>query len=318
MSTGIEAELRAALTERAHDVPARVEERLRGIDYRPRSRALDPRVALATGAGLAATGGVVVAIVGLGAGTSPAFAGWTAAPTQPAAEQTASAWERCTSQLAGTGGAPSGIPATGWQPVLTDTRGPFTAMILHSAGASATCFNGPSFTTIAANNTQSGGGASEHAISSGSSSGESAAAGAARSSTSVMRLGGNDAGPIGSATQSHLVTTSEQPYTFVQGQVASGVTGVTLVRSAGSDVQATVADGSFVAWWPGNAGVTSAQIASSAGVATQQLTFAAPLAPPVGLCKPSSSSTPSCAEEGSGSAGGNAVNPGPEGSRVEK
>ena len=57
MSTGIEAELRAALTERAHDVPAHVEERLRGIDYRPRSQALDPRVALATGAGLAATGG---------------------------------------------------------------------------------------------------------------------------------------------------------------------------------------------------------------------------------------------------------------------
>ena len=63
MSKGIEDELRAALTERAHDVPAHVEERLRGIDYRPRSRALDPRVALATGAGLAATGGAVVAIV---------------------------------------------------------------------------------------------------------------------------------------------------------------------------------------------------------------------------------------------------------------
>jgi hypothetical protein len=129
-----------------------------------------------------------------------------------------------------------------------------------------------------------------------------------------MGLGGNDAGPIGSATQSHLVTTSEQPYTFVQGQVASGVTGVTFVRSDGSDVQATVADGSFVAWWPGTAGATSAQIASSAGVATQQLTFAAPPAPPVGLCKPSSSSTSSCAQEESGSA----VSPGPEGSRMEK
>lgn len=313
MSKGIETELRAALTERAHDVPAHVEERLRGIDYRPRSRALDPRVALATGAGLAATGGAVVAIVGLGAGTSPAFAGWTATPTPPAAEQTASARERCTSQLAGARGAPSSIPATGWQPVLTDTRGPFTAMILRSAGASATCFNGPSFTTIAANNTQSSGGASEHVLSGSSSVGSGT--GGAQSSTSVMGLGGNGAGPIGPATQSHLVTSGGQPYTFVQGQVVSGVTGVTLVRSDRSDVQATVADGSFVAWWPGSAGATSAQIASSAGVATQQLTFTAP---PVGPCKPSSSSTSSCTKEDSGSAGGSAVSPGPEGSRVEK
>jgi hypothetical protein len=314
MSKGIEAELRAALAERAHDVPAHVEERLRGIDYRPRSRALDPRMALATGAGLAATGGAVVAIVGLGAGTSPAFAGWTATPTPPAAEQTASARERCTSQLAGARGAPSSIPVTGWQPVLTDTRGPFTAMILRSAGARATCFNGPSFTTIAANNTQSGGGASEHVVG-GSSSGGGAAAGAAQSSTSVMGLGGNRAGPIGPATQLHLATSSGQPYTFVQGQVVPGVTGVTLVRSDHSNVQATVADGSFVAWWPGSAGATSAQIASSAGVATQQLTFTAP---PVGPCKPSSSSTSSCTKEESGSAGGSAVSSGPEGSRVEK
>jgi hypothetical protein len=317
MSKGIEAELRAALTERAHDVPAHVEERLRGIDYRPRSRALDPRVALATGAGLAATGGAVVAIVGLGAGTSPAFAGWTATPTPPAAEQTASARERCTSQLAGARGAPSSIPpssipATGWQPALTDTRGPFTAMILRSAGTSATCFNGPSFTTIAANNTQRDGGASEHALSGSSTAGSGA--GSSQSSTSVMGLGGNGAGPIGPATQSHLLTSSGQAYTFVQGQVVSGVTGVTLVRSDGSNVQATVADGSFVAWWPGSAGATSAQIASSAGVATQQLTFTAP---PVGPCRPSSSSTSSCTED-SGTARGSAVSPGPEGSRVEK
>jgi len=63
----------------------------------------------------------------------------------------------------------------------------------------------------------------------------------------------------------------QQPYTFVQGQVAAGVTGVTLVLSDRSNVQATMAGGSFVAWWPGSAGATSAQIASSAGVATQQL-----------------------------------------------
>src|SRR5271165_705253 len=62
------------------------------------------------------------------------------------------------------------------------------------------------------------------------------------------------AGPIGSATQSHLAMSGQQPYTFVQGQVAAGVTGVTLVLSDRSNVQATMAGGSFVAWWPGSAG----------------------------------------------------------------
>ena len=310
MSKGIEAELRAALTERAHDVPGHVEERLRGVDYRPRSRVLDPRVALATSVGLAATGGVVVAIVGLGARTSAAFAGWTATTTHPAAEQTATALERCTSQLAGTRGAPGAqpsIPANVRQPVLTDTRGPFTLMILSSEYASATCFNGPSFTIIGTNNTYG------RVLKIGSTDG-SGAGSSQSSGISVMRLEGYRKGPIRPATQSHLETSGGQPYTFVQGQVVPGVTGVTLVRSDGSNVQATVAGGSFVAWWPGSAGATSAQITSSAGAVTQPLTFAAP---PVRPCEPSSSSTSSCTKD-SGTPGGNAVSPGPEGSQERK
>jgi hypothetical protein len=129
-----------------------------------------------------------------------------------------------------------------------------------------------------------------------------------------MRLEGDGAGPITPATQSHLETSGGQPYTFVQGQVVSGVTGVTLVRSDGSHVQATVAGGSFVAWWPGSADATSAQIASSAGVVTQQLTFAAPA---VGPCEPSSSRTSSCTKD-SGTPAGSAVSPGPDGSQEEK
>jgi hypothetical protein len=267
MIEGLEVELRAALVERAEDVPADVQERLRRIDYRPRSRSLSPRMALAAGTGLAATSGAIVAIVGLGAGTSPAFAGWSATPTKPASGQTAGAQERCTSQLAAAGGAPSNIPATGWQPVVTDTRGPFTLMIMRSGSANATCFSGPSFTTVAANSTQAGGGASEHALS------VNAGVGGPQSSTSVMGPGGEGSGPIGPATQSHLTTSGGQPYTFVQGQVVPGVTDVTLMRSGGGSVRATVADGSFAAWWPGSANPTSAQVASAAGVGTQQLNF---------------------------------------------
>jgi hypothetical protein len=167
-------------------------------------------------------------------------------------------------------------------------------MILHSASASATCFNGPSFTTVAANNTQSSSGRSEHVLS-GSSTGTGA-----QGSTSVMGLGGNGSGPIGGATQSHLVVSNGQPYTFVQGQVGTGVTAVTLARSDGDEVQATVADGSFAAWWPGSADATSAQVTSTTGATTQQLTFTTP---PMGPCTPSPSATSSCAN-GSGSVGG--------------
>jgi hypothetical protein len=308
MTNELETQLRAALAERARSVPAHAEAKLRQIDYRPRAGALQPRVALATGAGLAATGGAVVALVGLGAGTSPAFAGWTATPTPPANGQTTDAQEHCVSQLTGAPGARSNIPTSGWRPVLTDTRGPFTLMILHSGAASATCFDGPSFTTVAANNAQGSSGGAEHVLS-GSSTGTGA-----QGSTSVMGLGGNGSGPIGGATQSHLVVSGGQPYTFVQGQVVTGVTDVTLARSDGSDVQATVADGSFAAWWPGGADATSAHVAGATGVTTQQLTFTTP---PMGPCAPSPSATPPCTKH-SGSAEGLEVGPGSEGPRAGK
>jgi hypothetical protein len=103
--------------------------------------------------------GVSVAITGIallvlgttGAGPSSAFAGWTATPTSPASGETRGALDRCRSQLAApAGGGASEIPSGGWQPGITDTRGPFTAMVLRSGSASAMCLSGPSFTSAAA------------------------------------------------------------------------------------------------------------------------------------------------------------------------
>jgi len=232
----------------------------------PHPRRVSRRVALSGVGALAAVGAATVAVLVAfaGAGTSSAFAGWAATPTQPASGQTASALAQCTSRLASSGGGQSGVPAAGWQPVLTDTRGPFTAMILQSAGATATCLTGPSFTTTAANSAEGGG--SQHVVSRSSDGAVTPPA------VSIMGLGGSSTGPIEQASQSQL-TTSGQPYTFAQGQVAADVTGVTLGLSDSSDVQATVADGSFIAWWPGSADATSAQVASASGVTTQPLAF---------------------------------------------
>ncbi|MGD1051509.1 MAG: hypothetical protein ABR947_10590 [Solirubrobacteraceae bacterium] len=276
MSEVLENELRAAFAERAGTLPAHAGERLRQIDYRPRSRILRPRVAIGAGAGLAATGGVVVALVGLGAGASPAFAGWTPTPTTPAGGETAGALASCDAQLAGTGAPQSSIPTGDWQAVLTDTRGPFTAMILESGSASATCFSGPSFTSIAAS--AQGGGGSQHVV------GVGRASGSGLQSTSVAGVGvdTSGAGPISQASQTHLTTGGGQPYTSVQGQIGPTVTAVTIVLADGSGVQATVAGGAFIAWWPSAADAASAQVETSSGMTTQPFTFTALPTPPSG------------------------------------
>jgi hypothetical protein len=233
----------------------------------PAHRRVSRRLALSGIGALAAVGAVTVAVVLAlaGAGASNAFAGWTATPTAPASGEAASALAACTSRLAGSGGGQSGVPAGGWQPLLTDTRGPFTAMILEAAGATATCLTGPSFTSTEANAAQDS--ASQHVQSSATASAGTPPV------VSIMGLGGSSSGPISEASQSQQSSGGGQPYTFVQGQVAAGVSGVTLSLSDGNNVQATLADGSFVAWWPGSADTTSAQLASASGTTTQLLTL---------------------------------------------
>jgi hypothetical protein len=214
---------------------------------------------------------VAVLAVFAGAGAPKAFAGWTATPTRPSSGETASALARCTGQLGGTSGGGSGLPTAGWQPLLTDTRGPLTAMVLQSGGATATCINGPSFTSTAATPESGGASNTKHVL------GVAARVGSHPvSSVSALPPGG--AGPISQATQQQL-TANGHPYSFVQGQVAAGVTAISFTLSDGSKVQATVADGSFVAWWPGSATATSADVTSATGTAMQHLAFTS-LRPP--------------------------------------
>jgi hypothetical protein len=222
--------------------------------HQPVSRRLAVRGAGVFGSVGAATAAALVAFGGTG--PTNAFAGWSATPTTPASGETAAALAQCTSRLASRG--QSGVPAASWIAVVTDTRGPFTAMILDSDSATATCLSGPSFTTTQASNAQGGG----MVLRPGS---------ATPPSVSMQGLGAPGSGPISHATQSQLTPSGGQPCTFLQGRVAADVTRVTLVLSDGSSVQATIADGSVVAWWPGIATATSAQLASASGTTTQHL-----------------------------------------------
>jgi hypothetical protein len=56
--------------------------------------------------------------------------------------------------------------------------------------------------------------------------------------------------------------------TLVDGRTGAGVTAVTIQRSDGSSVQATVVNGWYLAWWPGTIAATKAEITTASGTRT--------------------------------------------------
>jgi hypothetical protein len=242
----LESELRSALRARADELPTGAGARVRAHDYRPRTRDLRPPVA----AGLlttAAAAAAAVALIDLGPQATAAFAGWSAVPTHASTVQVTGAQDACQSRLSSfsTGAAKAmraarikNLPTISeMTPVLTDTRGPFTFVIYSGAhGSNGTCISGPSFTSLS---TRSGDGAL--------------------------------APPAGKVTAFFQAHTSHagDAYSFVEGHAGAGVTAAALVLSDGSQVRATIQNGWLVAWWPGAAQLTSAQVTTSSGTTTQ-------------------------------------------------
>ena len=221
MTDLLEHDLREALADRAARITPDASARLRAVDYHPRSHRLGSRRAVsALGAvGLIGAAAATGAVILLGSSATPAFAGWTASPTAPLPGQLAAAHQHC-SAGAGT-------------PVLTDTRGPYTASIYADG---STCVDGNG---IEISSTGGGGGTSN-------------------TPAGTIELGG--AGQ--SDSDGHALT-------MVDGAVGAGVTGVTIRRSDGSSVQATVKNGWYLAWWPGTERAVTAQVASASGASTQ-------------------------------------------------
>ncbi|HXB38426.1 MAG TPA: hypothetical protein VNU75_12005 [Acidimicrobiales bacterium] len=267
MKTALEDRLSDALAQRAASVPRVASERVCSVDYQPRRQRLAVPVAVGAGAAAsAATVGTVLAVV-LG-GAAPAYAGWSPAPSaSTAAPPSPQASQSCLTSL------PSNEPAGGqlgsgsWQSVLTDVRGPFTVALFQNDGAYAACFTSPSFTEVtqvsaadgSASNAQTQNGTVRGLGSGGLPGG------------SIVAVGGTTSGDLQNVVQTHLSTTADGPYTLVDGRVATGVTAVTLVRDDGQDVVATVEDGWLIAWWPGGATATSAQVTNASGTSTEEL-----------------------------------------------
>jgi len=218
MSDPLEHDLREALADRAVRITPEASARLRAVDYHPRSRRLPswPALGAVVLSGAAAAAGAAVL---LGSNAAPAFAGWTATPTAPQPGQLGTAQQHC--------GAAAGTP------VLTDTRGPYTASIYADG---STCVQGNGITI-----SSSGPGGAPAGIPAGS-----------------IEL--NGAGE--SDSDGHALT-------MVDGPVGAGVIAVRITRSDGRTVRATVHNGWYLAWWPGTQRAVTAEIAGSNGIGTQ-------------------------------------------------
>jgi hypothetical protein len=122
-------------------------------------------------------------------------------------------------------------------PVLTDTRGPYTVSIYADATSSHLCLQGGSLSIASANS-----GPAQADVAPGQ----------------VQLFG------------SGIQNSSGQALTLVDGRIGAGVTSVTIDRSDGGSVQATVSGGWYLAWWPGTARATTANVTTAAGGLTQQ------------------------------------------------
>lgn len=247
MTDLLEPLLRDTFDKRAAQIDPAARGRLMAIDYQPRRRRLPVLPALGV-AGLAGAAVALALIFTLGSSPAPAFAGWSPMPTAAKPGQAATALARC--RLG--------------RPVLTDTRGPFTAEVYAKARGVGICLHGP---------------------------------GVFFSSTASMEPGLN-----GGAMEVFEQTTSSGGVaaTLLDGRVASGVRRVRINLSNGRRVTATVEHGWYLAWWPGKPHGTTAKITRAHGTQTVALPVSATVG--AGACGGSPGSA--CASSGPGTSVG--------------
>ena len=254
MPDQLEQSLREALSHRAAQLDPDSIARLQAIDYHPRQRRNRglPAIGAIGAAGIATA---VAAIVALGSSAAPAFAGWQPTPSSPRPGQLAQAAQTCGQDLG--------------SPVLTDSRGPYTAAIYANSTTSAVCLSG-------------------NGVSMSNTSNSTAPATVAPGQ--IQLGGGGERDSAGNAL------------TLLDGRAGAGVTAVTAELSDGSSVQATVTGGWYMAWWPGTVTATSVSVTTASGTSTVTLPPAP--APPALNCPSKGSrcgSSYSFSSSGSGS-----------------
>ena len=256
------------------DVSTDAIERLGRVDYRPHTARRWP---LSLGAVGAASGTAVVASVVILGGTQPAFAGWNATPTMAADGSStppiATPPADCQGRLATVPGGPG---QAGWTRVANDVRGPYTMTVYDDGDSLASCFTGPSFSTVEVESLTAAQSSMAVAVSgSSASSGTTAKRSATSSSGGLFSGGGVDALLV-----SHLSQAGNGAFTLAEGRLEPGASAVTLVLSNGQDVTASAGSGWLVAWWPGTLDVTAAKVTTAGGTTTDALNSCGRFPPP--------------------------------------
>jgi hypothetical protein len=255
MDTQVEHQLRLALAARAAELPSDASSHLLTADYRPRSTRQRP--ALAAGGAVVAAGVVAaVSLVGLGTDAPRAFAGWSATPTASSGDQARRAEEACLPYLPTSAGiehaqrTASGrhgrwpipdIPTGGWRTVLIDSRGPYTMILFVAAHGAAemSCFSGrrpmrPSF----------GGSFGTH---------------------TPPPVPAGHVSNVSSGSRTTPPDEGSQHFSELVGRTGPGVTGVILRLRDGKRVTSSLANGWFLAWWPGTQRGTATEVTTATG-----------------------------------------------------
>ncbi|HEV3322750.1 MAG TPA: hypothetical protein VG147_11265 [Solirubrobacteraceae bacterium] len=263
MSELFESQLRAALERRAAVVPDEAYERLREINYHPRSPA--PRVALGVVAmaTLATIVGISLALIGFGGGLQGAFAGWTPDPTAPRPGQIATAEEACERQVVKSlvpsiwlfrkmrlqeerRGLRSIHPLPGvggpWRTLLADTRGPYTFVMLTNGEYDVHCLVGPGRSQL-----------------------KSWTAGRPSASRVSVR-----ADRIGALALGLTRAANGKPFGYISGRAGRGVRAVRIILTDGRRISATVAHGWYLGWWPGTKPASVIEVVSRRGTRSQR------------------------------------------------
>jgi hypothetical protein len=261
MSSHIEQDLRLALGARAAELPSDASARLLSFDYRPHTPRARSVVALA--ATTVAVGAVLACLfVGFGTDAPRAFAGWSATPTVAHGDQALRAREACVSRLPTSARIeraqrtasgvyrpwplPS-IAADSWREVLADTRGPYTMILFVAAHGAAemSCFSGrrPMLASL-------GGGYGTH---------------------SPPPVPAGHASIVSSGSRTTPPDEGSRQFSQLVGRTGPGVTRVTLRLRNGTHVTASLANGWFLAWWPGTQGGTATEVTTAKGTTVRHL-----------------------------------------------
>ncbi len=225
---------------------------------RRRSRRL---VLTGFGGGTVALAALLVGL--LGPWATPAFAGWSAQPTAPLSGQLSAAESACASLATNLANAPGSTAPSELPPVsLSDVRGPYSLLVYGTTNPDL-CVLGNGYSSL-----HEAGQATIGMSSSTTDGGNGNSVVQQTSSTEDVATNPSSTPPAPDAAVVDISNTTDddgQYFWVIEGRVGSQVTGATVILHDGSSVVATVSNGLFAAWWPGQDGVSSIQVTTTVG-----------------------------------------------------